>query len=255
MPCNSLTIHPLPLDAEIIAGDSLIDLLLDSCQRYLPFEAADILVVAQKVVSKSEGRYVDLCTVVPGSRARELAAITHKDPRLVEVILSESSAVVRAVPNVLIVRHRCGLVMANAGIDRSNVVLENGREPVLLLPVDADQSAARIRNDLLRLCGVGVGVIICDSFGRPWRQGVTNVAIGAAGLASIEDHRGARDRQGRVLEVTQVAVGDALAAVAGLVMGEAAEGVPAALVRGWRSAQPDRPAQAIIRPLEEDLFR
>jgi len=214
----------------------------------------DILVVTQKIVSKAEGRFVDLDTVTPGAEAKRLAAIVAKDPRLVELVLAESSEIVRAVRGVLIARHRCGWVMANAGIDRSNRGPDRG-DQVLLLPVDADASAARLREGLAA-AGLDVAVLISDSFGRPWRYGVVNVALGAAGLPSLVDRRGEFDRDGRRLEVTQIAVGDMVATAAGLVMGEGNEGVPVALVRGVSFGRAtERPASALNRALGEDLFR
>lgn len=237
---------------EVAAGDDLAVLLAAA----LPAAAAnDILVVAQKIVSKAEGRSVDLNAVSPSPRAQELAGLTGKDPRLVELILAESSDVLRAQPGVLIVRHRLGYVMANAGIDRSNVPSPADEERVLLLPLDADASAEALRAALRLRLGVDLGIIISDSFGRPWRNGVVNVALGTAGLPSLVDRRGEPDRFGRGMEVTQVALADALAAAAGLVMGEGAEGVPAVLVHGLEWTAPDCPAQALIRPLAEDLFR
>jgi coenzyme F420-0:L-glutamate ligase/coenzyme F420-1:gamma-L-glutamate ligase len=215
----------------------------------------DVLVVAQKVVSKAEGRVVDLRSVAPSPRARELAAVTRKDARLVELILSESTEVLRARPDILIVRHLLGFVMANAGIDRSNVSGDAGAEPVLLLPADPDASAAALREALAQRIGVDIGVIVSDSFGRPWRKGVVNIALGAAGIPALLDRRGEADRSGRRLEVTEVAVADALAAAAGLVMGEAAEGVPAVVIRGVDPTGPARNARDLIRPLDEDLFR
>jgi coenzyme F420-0:L-glutamate ligase/coenzyme F420-1:gamma-L-glutamate ligase len=217
--------------------------------------ARDILVVAQKIVSKAEDCTVDLRTIVPQARAQELAAVTGKDPRLVELILSESSEVLRARPRILIVRHRLGFVMANAGIDRSNIPARGDAEPVLLLPRDPDASAANLRAALQRQVGVEMGVIISDSFGRPWRKGVVNIALGAAGIPALLDRRGEADREGRALEVTEVAVADALAAAAGLVMGEAAEGIPAALIRGATWSAPSSNGHSLIRPLQEDLFR
>jgi coenzyme F420-0:L-glutamate ligase/coenzyme F420-1:gamma-L-glutamate ligase len=237
---------------DISAGDDLPALLAAA----LPATTAgDVLVVAQKIISKAEGRHVDLRTVTPSPRAQELASITRKDARLVEVILSESTQVLRAQPGVLIVRHRLGYVMANAGIDRSNVRSPAGEERVLLLPQDADASAATLREGLSRPLGMELAVIVSDSFGRPWRNGVVNVALGAAGLPALIDRRGERDLYGRAMEVTQVAVADALAAAAGLAMGEAAEGLPAVLVRGWSWTAPTCNAQALIRPLAEDLFQ
>ena len=238
--------------AEVGAGDDLAALLAAAMP---PVAHNDIVVVAQKIVSKAEGRSVDLKAVSPSPRAQELAKVTGKDPRLVELILAESSEVLRAQPNVIIVRHRLGYVMANAGIDRSNVPSAAGEERVLLLPVDADASAAALRKALRIHLGADLGIIISDSFGRPWRNGVVNVALGAAGLPSLVDRRGEPDRCGRGMEVTQVALADALAAAAGLVMGEGAEGVPAVLVQGLDWSAPECPAQALIRPLAEDLFR
>ncbi len=219
----------------------------------------DVLVVAQKIVSKAEGRTVDLDTIVPSNEALRLAAVTRKDPRLVEVILGESEEIVRAVPNVLIVRHRLGFVMANAGVDRSNVPPDRAggqvRERVLLLPRDPDASAAALREHLMRRFGVPIGVIVSDSFGRPWRRGVVNVALGSAGIPALVDRRGERDREGRVLEVTEVGFADAIAAAAGLVMGEAAEGTPVVLARGLEWSAPERTAGVLRRPKAEDLFR
>ena len=238
---------------DINAGDDLAAILA----AVLPstVTAGDLLVVAQKIISKAEGRYVDLKTVSPSARARELAGITGKDPRLIELILAESSDVLRAQPNVLIVRHRLGYVMANAGIDRSNVRSPAGEERVLLLPQDADASAASLREGLRKKIGLDLGIIVSDSFGRPWRNGVVNVALGAAGLPALIDRRGEADLYGRAMEVTQVAIADAVAAAAGLAMGEAAEGLPAILVRGLVTTAPHCAVQALIRPLAEDLFR
>ncbi len=210
----------------------------------------DVLVVTQKIVSKAEGRFVDLATVIPGERATTLAETTRKDARLVELVLRESTNVLRAVPNVLITRHRAGHVMANAGIDRSNIG-DGAGEQALLLPADADVSAERLWEALEKRCAV----VISDSFGRPWRYGVVNVAIGVAGMPSLIDRRGDLDRDGRRLEATQIALGDMIATAAGLAMGEAAEGIPAVLVRGVDWSGPDRPADALVRPLAEDLFQ
>lgn len=215
----------------------------------------DVLVVAQKIVSKSAGRLVDLATVTPSARALELARVTEKDPRLVEVVLGESVAVIRAAPRVLIVRHRLGFVMANAGVDASNVKSAALREPVLLLPTDPDADATRLREHLRATLTCELGVIISDSFGRPWRRGVVNVALGAAGLPSLIDRRGEQDRYGRLLQMTEVGFADAIAAGAALAMGEAAEGVPVVHVRGLHWAAPARPAAALLRDVAEDLFR
>lgn len=245
---------------DLSPGDDLAAIVLDAmAAQGLEPVAGDALVIAQKAVSKVENRFVDLDTVVPCPRAQALAEKTRKDPQLVEVILSESIAVVRAKPGVLIVRHRSGHVMANAGIDASNLMPGKGRR-VLLLPADADASAAAIQTSIAKACGVRLGIVISDSFGRPWRNGVTNVAIGSAGIPALLDKRQQKDRYGRVLEVTQVAVGDLLASAAGLTMGEADEGRPIIHIRGLSpeySGQngQHRPATALIRPLEEDLFQ
>jgi coenzyme F420-0:L-glutamate ligase / coenzyme F420-1:gamma-L-glutamate ligase len=252
----SLSINSLYLTQEILTGADLAADLLEAMRSSdLRVTAGDILVVAQKIISKAEGLTVDLRDVTPSPRALKLAEITRKDARLVELVLSESTDVLRAVPNVLIVRHHSGCVMANAGIDRSNVPNVDGEERVLLLPRDADKSAQQLHDAIAEKTGVNIGVIIADSFGRPWRIGVTHVALGAAGLPALIDRRGETDRHGRVLEVTQIAVADAVASAAGLVMGEAAESTPAALVRGYVTAAPDCPARALVRPLDQDLFR
>lgn len=246
-------IHPLPGIPEIVPGADLAAELLSAIARCgLVLDAQDVLVVAQKIVSKAEGRFVDLADVAPTPRACELAAVTGKDARVVQAILDESSEVLRARTNVLVVRHRLGYVMAHAGIDRSNVP---GVERVLLLPEDPDASAAALREAIAAAAGVRPGIVISDSFGRPWRLGTTNVALGAAGVPSLWDRRGETDRNGRTLEATQIAWADAIAAAAGLALGEADEGIPAALLRGLRCPAPIRPARALLRPLDEDLFR
>jgi coenzyme F420-0:L-glutamate ligase/coenzyme F420-1:gamma-L-glutamate ligase len=249
----AIQVRALPGIGEIQPGCDLAAVLLEALSTAgLALEPQDVLVVAQKAVSKAEDRFVSLREVEPSPRARELAGVTGKDPRLVEVILGESTEVLRAKPNVLIARHRLGLVMAQAGVDRSNVP---GGETVLLLPLDPDRSARALRDALQAARGVAVGVIVSDSFGRPWRLGTTNVAIGAAGVPALWDRRGDLDRGGRVLETTQIAWADAVAAAAGLAMGEADEGTPAVLVRGLRWNLPEQPAQCLLRPLQEDMFR
>lgn len=251
---RSLTITALPGIGEVEPGEDLGAALCAALAApALAPQPQDVLVVTQKIVSKAENRYVHLGAVQVSPRAAELAATTRKDPRLVELVLAESTEVLRAEADVLIVRHRLGFVMANAGIDRSNVA---GADRVLLLPRDPDGSAADLRNTVVRRFGVAdIGVVVSDSFGRPWRKGVTHVALGAAGLPALLDRRGERDRNGRKLEVTEVALADQLACAAGLLMGEGAEGLPAVLIRGisWRA--PPVPASGLIRPLTEDLFR
>lgn len=250
-------IQILPLEGipEIAPGDDLTGALLTSLDRNgLVPEAGDILVVTQKIISKAEDRFVNLADIHPGARALELAEITKKDPRLVELVLSESSAVVRSVPHVLITRHRLGHIMANAGIDQSNIGPGKG-ERVLLLPVDPDRSAEMLAAEIETRRGIRLPIVISDSFGRPWRQGVVGVALGAAGLPALVDRRGGMDRDGRRLEVTQIALGDMIASAAGLVSGEGAESIPAVLLRGFAAPGTPRPATDLVRPLQEDLFQ
>jgi coenzyme F420-0:L-glutamate ligase/coenzyme F420-1:gamma-L-glutamate ligase len=237
------------------AGADLAALLLAALERAgLALQAGDVVVVAQKIVSKAEGRLVDLATVTPSARARELARIVEKDPRLVELVLGEATRVVRVAKDVLIVEHRLGFVMANAGVDQSNVAAPGSGEYALLLPRDPDGSARRLRAALAERTGVDVGVIVSDSFGRPWRLGTVGVAIGAAGLPAVLDLRGTPDLYGRALKVTVVGHADEIAAAASLVTGQAAEACPMVLVRGLAGGA-DIPAAALLRPPREDLFR
>lgn len=218
----------------------------------LEFHPADILVVAQKIISKAEGRMLRLDEIEPSVRARELAAVCRKDARLVELVLRESNSVVRCAPDVLIVQHRLGFTVANAGIDQSNVA--GGDQHALLLPSAPDHSAAVLREALLRRCGVDIGVVINDSFGRPWRRGTCGVAIGCAGLEALVDLRGRPDRFGRPLRSSEVATADEIAAAASLVMGQAAEGIPAVVVRGLPTSARTGSAADLIRPPAENLF-
>jgi coenzyme F420-0:L-glutamate ligase / coenzyme F420-1:gamma-L-glutamate ligase len=237
-------------------GDDLGAIAVDALRdNGLVPRGGDVLVVAQKIVSKAEGRYVDVATVQPSQRAIVLAAEVDKDPRFVEVVLSEAKRVVRHRPGLLIVEHRLGFVMANAGIDHSNVAASDGGERVLLLPVDPDGSARALRQHLIEVFGVGIGVIISDSFGRPWRKGTVGVALGAAGLPAFVDLRGRPDLFGRELLVTETGFADEIAAAAGLLMGQADEAMPMVLVRGLAWSTPDLPVAALIRPAEHDLFR
>jgi coenzyme F420-0:L-glutamate ligase/coenzyme F420-1:gamma-L-glutamate ligase len=215
----------------------------------------DILVVAQKIVSKAEGRIVDLNRVAPSTRARELAKEVDKDPRLVELILRESSEVVAHKRGVLVVAHKLGFVLANAGIDRSNVAPEPDSEPVLLLPVDPNASAAALKVRLNAHFGAALGVVVSDSVGRAWRNGITGIALGTAGLPALRDLIGRTDLFGRRLEVTQTGFADEIAAAASLVMGQADEGLPAVLVSGLNWREPENDATALLRPKDEDLFR
>lgn len=255
MSARSVEIHPLLGIGEVRPGEILEDLIVAALdQAGLSVTGYDILVVTSKIVSKAEGRFVDLATVRPGDEAHRLAQITRKDPRLVELVLGESASVVRAVPHVLITRHRLGLVMANAGIDQSNLG-NTMADQVLLLPLDPDRSADRLRAAMTKRFGIAPAIVISDSFGRPWRHGVVNVAVGASGLPALLDRRGEPDRDGRILEVTQIALGDMIATAAGLVCGEGDESIPAALVRGYRWRGEGLPATSLVRPPEQDLFR
>jgi coenzyme F420-0:L-glutamate ligase/coenzyme F420-1:gamma-L-glutamate ligase len=215
-------------------------------------QPGDTLVIAQKIVSKAEGRYVDLAEITPTACALELAAVTHKDPRLVEVILAESTEVLRQHKDILIVAHRLGFVMANAGVDQSNI---EGSDRVLLLPENPDASCIALKAAFDRTFGVDVAVVINDSFGRAWRNGVVGVALGAAGLPALHSLIGAPDLFGRPMRVTEVAIADELASAASLVMGQADEGTPVVHVRGLRWNAAPANAAALIRPKHMDLFR
>jgi coenzyme F420-0:L-glutamate ligase/coenzyme F420-1:gamma-L-glutamate ligase len=236
-------------------GDDLARILGDALEAAgLRPRAQDVLVVTHKVVSKAEGRYVALAEVTPSPRAQELAAATGKDAALVEVILSESRAVLRFRPGLIIAEHRLGMVLANAGVDRSNVPQDD--EPrVLLLPEDPDASSAALCAALEQRFGVALAVLVSDSAGRAWRQGVVGLAIGAAGMPTLVDLRGRADLEGRPLQVTQVGLADEIASAAQLLMGEADEGRPAVLVRGLAWREPAAPAAALLRARDADLFR
>ncbi|HEX7819936.1 MAG TPA: coenzyme F420-0:L-glutamate ligase [Sphingobium sp.] len=250
-----IQIEVVPGIGEVMPGCDIGAILAEALAPLAP-QTGDIVVVTSKICSKAEGRRLSLATIVPGARATEIAGAISKDARLVELTLRESTDVVRTGKNVLITRHKLGLVMANAGIDASNIGTQDA-DMVLLLPEDPDASAERLRAAIRERTGVDVAVVLSDSFGRPWRYGVVNVAIGAAGLPAIIDRRGDVDRDGRVLQVTQIAYGDLLASAAGLAMGEGAEGIPAVLVRGVTLGKGEAaaPATRLVRPLNEDLFR
>lgn len=218
----------------------------------------DVVVVAQKVVSKSEGRLADLASVAPSEEARDLAARTGRDPALVHLILAESSAMLRAARAAVIVQHRTGHVLANAGIDASNV--EGGTSgTVLLWPLDPDASARAIRSELAALCGASPAVIVADSMGRAWRTGTLGHAIGCAGLLPVDDRRGqGTDLFGRTLQATMIGVADSIAAMAVLAMGEGAEGTPVAVVHGagpWVTSEDGPGMAAGLRAVDEDMFR
>ena len=256
MPQGEVRLTPLSAIPVVGEGDDVAALVGDAIDAagIVPREF-DIVVVTQKIVSKAEGRSVRLEDVEPTSRAMELAAQLARDPRMVEVVLGESNEVVASGHGVLIAEHRSGHVMANAGVDRSNVGATGDDETVLLLPRDPDASAAALRRSLESRFGCHLAVVISDSVGRAWRHGVAGIAIGAAGLPSLVDLRGAPDLFGRPLEVTLSAFADQVASAANLVCGEAAEGLPAVLVRGLRWSAAPAPAGALVRERERDLFR
>ena len=255
MSSRRLTLQALDGIPMIVPGNDLAGLLASALRRMaIVPQDGDILVVAQKVVSKAEGRFVDLDTIDPSPRAVALAAEVRKDPRLVEVILRESTEVVGHKKDVLIVAHRLGFVMANAGVDQSNVGSDNCSR-ALLLPCAPDASAARLKAWLDEEFGVDLGVVINDSFGRPWRNGVVGVALGAAGVPSLWDLVGAPDLFGRPMRVTEVAIADQIASAASLLMGEADEMLPAVHVRGIVWPANPVPAAALVRPKEMDMFR
>src|SRR5438876_7750359 len=253
---SQLTITGLTGIPLVKAGDDLVAIVLAAyAASGLAPADGDVLVVAQKIVSKAEDRVVDVATIEPSERAIALAAEVEKDPRLVEVILSESRRIVRHRPNLLIAEHRRGWVMANAGIDHSNVAPDDGIERVLLLPLDPDASALALQQRLEEMCGKRLAIIISDSFGRPFRRGTVGIALGAAGLPALIDWRGHPDLFGRKLEVTETGFADEIAAAASLVQGQADEGTPIVLVRGLTWSAPEAPAAALVRPAEHDLFR
>ena len=249
---RSLTLTALEGVPEIRAGDELATIIVEGLERSgLALADGDVLVLAQKIVSKSEGRAVALAGVTPSPRALELAAVTGRDARVLELVLAESSGIIRCKKDVIVVEHRLGYVMANAGIDMSNV--EGGGETVLLLPLDPDASCARLRAELRERADIGV--IINDSFGRAWRNGVAGVALGVAGLPGVVDMRGRPDRFGRPLQVTQIGFADELAAAASLLMGQADEGYPVIHARGVPYARRDGNGRELLRPKHMDLFR
>ncbi len=241
------------------SGDDLVALILQSLQQTsIKLEDGDILVIAQKIVSKSEGRYVRLADVKPSKRAFQLAAETEKDPRLMELILSESREIVRYRSSVIVVENRQGVVLANAGIDHSNVEKDGGEEQVLLLPLDPDASAANIRKQLQRKTNRNLAVIINDSLGRAWRNGTTGTALGVSGLPALLDLRGRPDLFGEPLQTSEEAIADELSAAASLLQGQAGEGRPVILIRGYDfSGIPPQNTGTfgLIRPKEKDLFR
>ncbi len=261
-----LTLTPLVNIPLIRQGDDLADILAEALQATgIQLQDDDVLVLAQKIVSKAEGRMVNLATIDPSGKALELAAVTDKDPRMVELILRESREILRTRPGAIIVEHRLGFVCANAGIDHSNVsphhpedvvlVGEDAEDWVLLLPECPDRSAAQIRQKIEAATHRRLGVLIIDSHGRAWREGTVGTAIGLSGLPGLVDLRGRPDLFGFRLRITQVGAADELAAAASLVMGQAAEGTPVVHVRGFPYPLREGKLGELLRPKEQDLFR
>ena len=262
---SPLTLTPIQHIPLIRHGDDLADIVVNALEEsQITLQDHDILVYAQKIVSKAEGRLANLATVTPSPRARELAEKTEKDPRLVELVLRESNEILRTRPGTIIVEHRLGFVCANAGIDHSNVAppLAEGEGPgvreeewVLLLPTNPDHSAEIICQAIRSKTEKRVGILIIDSHGRAWRNGTVGTAIGIAGLPALQDLRGRPDLFGFTLQITQVGVADELAAAASLIMGQASEGTPVVHVRGFPYPLREGSLQELLRPKEQDLFR
>ena len=253
-----LTLTPLPGMPLVKEGDHLAALVLAGLERAaIQLQDGDVLVVAQKVVSKAEGRLVNLAAVNPSPRAQELAQIVEKDPRLVELILEEIYQLVMLIPGLLIVEHKLGFISANAGIDHSNVAGpgKDAEKWVLLLPKDPDASAMRLRRELENTTNARLGVLVIDSHGRAWRNGTVGVTIGLSGLPGLVDKRGDKDLYGYELRATIIGAADELAAGASLVMGQAAEGTPVVHARGFPYPLREADLGELIRPEEQDLFR
>jgi len=253
---KTVTLTAIPGIPDVREGDDVASLLLAALEQAdLTLQRGDVVAVAQKIISKAEGRLVNLADVRPCARAVEVARETEKDSRLVELVLQESEEISRMAPGVLIVRHRLGFTSANAGIDRSNVEQTGEGVTVLLLPVDPDASAARLREAIRERTGVAVGVVVVDSHGRPFRLGTVGVAIGVAGLPALWDRRGEQDLYGYRLQHTEVGLADEVAAGASLLMGQAAESTPAVLIRGLSLPAEAGSARDLVRSKEKDLYR
>lgn len=255
---SQLVLTPLKKIPLIRQGDNLADILVNALpDTDLEIRNNDIFVVAQKIISKSEGRMVNLADITPSSRAMELVPQVEKDPRLIELILRESNEVMRVRKDVIVVEHRLGFVCANAGIDHSNVKGEGNvdEEYVLLLPQDPDASARKLRYEIKQLANKDVGVMIIDSHGRAWRNGTVGICIGLSGIPALVDERGWKDLFGYTLKATVVGVADELAAAASLVMGQAAEGTPVIHARGFPYPLGDGSLKELIRPQKMDMFR
>jgi coenzyme F420-0:L-glutamate ligase / coenzyme F420-1:gamma-L-glutamate ligase len=254
----SLTLTALSGIPLIRQGDNLADIVVNALEdSKIRLENDDILVFAQKIVSKAEGRALNLAEIIPSQRASDIARQIDKDARVIELILRESREILRTRPGTIIVEHRLGFICANAGIDHSNVAAagDSTEEWILLLPAEPDRSAEKIRDEIRSQTGKRAGILIIDSHGRAWRNGTVGTAIGLSGLPGLQDLRGDRDLFGRELLITQVGVADELAAAASLVMGQAAEGTPVVHVRGFPYQLREGSLKELIRPKEQDLFR
>ena len=253
MAAPAISFIPVPgiplIDDRTDLAESIVTAVNDAAIRP---ESGDIFAIAQKIVSKAEGCVINLCDITPSARAREMAEEGEKDPRLVELILRESRRIVRHTAGVIIVEHRLGITLANAGIDRSNVA--GDEDTVLVLPANPDDSAEQLRRALETSFGVSLGVIITDSVGRPWRLGTTGIAIGCSGVLVLDDMRGQVDLFDRVLQVAEVATADCYAGAAGLIMGEGAESLPVVLIRGANARESGQTALTLLRPENENLF-
>ena len=253
-----MEIFPIPGIPEIQKGDDLSHIIFQSAARCrIQFEDGDVLVVAQKIVSKAEERFVELSQVEPSSEAVELARVSEKDARMVQLILNESNCILRARPGTIIVEHRLGFICANAGIDHSNVHKKDSKkgEMVLCLPLNPDKSAGRIREHLEGLSGKRIGVLIIDSHGRAWRLGTVGTAIGISGLPGLVDLRGIPDMFGEKLLISEVGAADELAGGASLVMGQAGESTPVVHVRGFPYSLREAELDEMLRPVKMDMFR
>lgn len=253
---SSVTFKALKNFPFVTEGDDLADLINQSLDKNgISLAHGDALVIAQKVVSKAEGRLVFLNDVVVSDKARELAVLTGKDPRLVELILREAKSIIRVREGIIVAEHRNGYIMANAGIDRSNIELEESNQSVLLLPEDANKSAKALREKLGTVSGISPAIIINDSVGRAWRNGTTGMALGVSGFDPLWDQVGEKDLFGNVLEVTQPAIADELASGASFVMGQASQGQPIIHISGCDLRESDSDGSSLLRPKIEDLFR